>query len=250
MRVAKVSGIVGTVAVAALLLSACNGGSGSKKTGTPAPSGAAASSSAGAAPSASASPTGPDGDKYLAGFLKPDDFAHGLYAVPGYPSWDNGDAGAVQLLAVMDCYTMENGGEDAGSTMQAYQVMTSAGPNQDFATQKAYTFNPGDGTKMLQYIQLRINTECKAFDHAPTDGTPKIHTTMSQHAVPGLGDEAVALTATDTPATGQAATLSALMVRYGDTVLYVSFSNADPNKVAAFDLTSKVKTIAQNLHLG
>lgn len=250
MRFAKISGTVGLVAGAALALSACNGGSGTKA-GGPAPTAPSAASQNGAAdPGASAGPTGPDGEKYLAAFLQPATFEAGLSAVTGYPNWDNGDVGDVHGLASLDCYSLENGGEASGSTMQAYQTMMSNGPDQDFATQKAYTFATGDAIKMMQYMQLRVDGDCKAFDHTPTDGTPKIHTTMTQHEVPGLGDQAIALSATDQPAGKAVVPFEALLVRYGDTVIYVSFSNADADKVKAFDLTSREKAIAQNLHLG
>jgi hypothetical protein len=235
----------------ALVLGACGGGGSKAHTAaTKAPSAAASSGAAAANPSASASPTGPDGDKYLAGLLKPADFEAGLSSVSGYPNWDNGDTGDVHGLAALDCYTLENGGEASGSIMQAYDVMSSNGPNQDFATQKAYIFNTGDATKMMQYVELRIGNDCAAFDHTPTDGSAKIHTTMTEQPVSGLGDEAVALSVVDQPAGGAAVSFDALMVRYGDTVVYVSFSNTDANKVKAFDLTSREKSIAKNLNLG
>lgn len=257
MRFAKVSGMVGVVAGVALAATACGGGSGSKKAAAPAsPAGASAPSAPSAPgsaaapdPSASASPSGPDGAKYLAAFLQPATFEAGLDHVTGYPNWDNAAVGDVHGLATLDCYTLENGGEASGSTMQAYDLMVSSGPNQDFATQKAYTFGTGDALKMMQYVQYRVDTDCAAFDHTPTSG-PKIHTTMTEKAVSGLGDQAIQVTATDTPAGGTATTLSALLVRYGDNVLYVSFSNADAGKATSFDLTSREKTIAQNLHLG
>lgn len=256
MRFTKVSGIVGAVAGIALTLSACGGGGSKAHTAaTAAPtgaasSGAAAGSPSAGSPSASASPTGPDGDKYLAGLLKPADFEAGLSSVSGYPNWDNGDTGDVHGLAALDCYTLENGGEASGSTMQAYDVMSSPGPNEDFATQKAYTFATGDATKMMQYVSLRVGNDCAAFDHTPTDGSAKVHTTMSVQPVSGLGDQALSLSVVDQPAGGQAVSFDALMVRYGDTVIYVSFSNADPNKVKSFDLTTREKSIAKNLNLG
>ena len=54
--------------------------------------------------------------------------------------------------------------------------------------------------------------------------------------MPGLGDEAIALSATDQPAGRRRIPFEALLVRYGDTVVYVSFSNANADKVKAFDL--------------
>ena len=52
---------------------------------------------------------------------KPATFEAGLTAVTGYPNWDNGDVGDVHGLAALDCYSLENGGEASGSTMQAYR---------------------------------------------------------------------------------------------------------------------------------